>query len=347
MRSTPARQSAAILVLATVLAAALAAMPAPMAAAPPAQGSVNPFTGLPVSDPAALQRRALLIKVANTAGVRPQTGLSLADVVVEHYAEGGITRFTALYQANAPEKVGSVRSCRLIDLELPQIFDAGLVCSGTSPGVKQLMRQSPAFLDERTMIADLGQFSGCKGCPMYRTRDTGVPHNLFASAVNAWAVLEQRGKNQPSAFRAWPFDAAPPSSGWPVTSVNIPYTSGSVTWKFDPASGLWARYYGNRPHTEKLTGKPLTAANVIVAYAHHQTTLIVEDTGGGRSIQVQLWGQGPAHILRDGRMIDGQWRRPEPAGALEFVDSDGRPIPLKPGATWIQLVPLSFPVKAQ
>ena len=173
-------------------------------------------------------------------------GLSLADVVVEHYAEGGITRFTALYQANAPDKVGSVRSCRLIDLELPQIFDAGLVCSGTSPGVKQLMRQSPAFLDERTMIADLGQFSGCKGCPMYRTRDAGVPHNLFASAVNAWAVLDQRGKNQPSAFRAWPFDAAPPSSGWQVTSLNIPYTSVAARWPLSSRRGSEVRNRGPR-----------------------------------------------------------------------------------------------------
>jgi hypothetical protein len=350
MRSTIQRPFFAIVlaaVSAAALAATLAAAPAPLAAAPSAQAGVNPFTGLPASDPAALQRRALLIKVANTANVRPQAGLSLADVVVEHYAEGGITRFTALYQANAPDKVGSVRSCRLIDLELPQIFDAGLVCSGTSPGVKQLMRQSPAYLDDRTMIADLGQYSGCKGCPMYRTRDAGVPHNLFASAPNAWAVLEGRGKNQPSAFRAWAFDAAPPAGGWQVTSVAIPYSSGTVTWKYDAASGLWARYYGNRPHAEKLTGKPLTTANIIVAYAHHETTLIVEDTGGGRSIQIQWWGQGPAHILRDGRMIDGQWRRPAPTGVLEFVDGSGRPVPLKPGATWIELVPLSFPVKAQ
>jgi hypothetical protein len=329
-----------------VPATAPATAAATASAAPPLSEGINPFTGL-ATDPAALQRRALLVKVANTSNVRPQTGLSLADVVIEHYAEGGITRFDALYLTNAPEKVGSVRSCRLIDLELPQIFDAGLVCSGTSPGVKQLMRQSPAFLDNRTMIADLGQFSGCKTCPMYRTRDAGVPHNLFASTVNAWATLDKAGKNQPSAFRPWAFDPAPPSGGWQVTSVNIPYTSGAVTWTYNPATGLWARAYGKRPHTDRLTGQPLTAANIAVVYAHHQPTLIVEDTGGGRSIQIQLWGEGPLHIFRDGRMIEGRWRRPSQSGALEFVDSEGKPIPLKPGNTWIELAPLSFGVKAQ
>ena len=83
---------------------------------PPA--GANPYTGLPV-DAVALGRKPLLIKVANTAEVRPQSGLNAADVVVEHLSEGGITRFTALFLSNMPAKVGSVRSCRLIDLELP------------------------------------------------------------------------------------------------------------------------------------------------------------------------------------------------------------------------------------
>lgn len=336
------RQHLHALVLMCVIAALIGgSQPAPARA-----GGVNPFTGLPL-DNAASQRRALLIKVANTANVRPQTGLSLADVVVEHLCEGNITRFTALYLTHAPEKVGSVRSCRLIDLELPQIFDAGLVCSGTSPGVQRLMRQSPAYLDDRTMVADLGRYSGCKGCPMYRTKEARAPHNLFASAVNAWAVLDQRGRNQPSAFSAWRFDAGVPSAGIAVKSVNVPYGSGTVTWTYDAADGLWKRSYGRTPHTERITRRQLSAANVIVVYAHHAVTGIVEDVGGSRSIEIQLWGQGLARVFRDGKMIDGNWRRPAAPGVLEFVDFAGNAIPLKPGATWIELVPLDFPVKAQ
>ncbi|MCS7061088.1 MAG: DUF3048 domain-containing protein [Anaerolineae bacterium] len=313
----------------------------------PAHGAaLNPFTGLAVDD-AVAQRRALLVKIANTANVRPQTGLALADVVVEHLSEGHITRFTALYLTHAPEKIGSVRSCRLIDLELPQIFDAALVCSGTSPGVQQLMRTSPAYLDNRTMIADLGRFSGCAGCPMYRTKDAPVPHNLFASAVNAWAVLTERGKNRPSAFSSWRFDAGAPAGGIAVKSVDILYRSGTVTWVYDSADGLWKRFYGRTPHTDRATRQTISAANVVVLYAHHAVTPIVEDVGGARSIEIQLWGQGLARVFRDGKMIDGNWRRPAQPGVLELVDFAGSPILLKPGQTWIEVVPLDFPVKAQ
>ena len=43
--------------------------------------NLAPFTGLPLTDAAVRDRRPLAIKVANTENVRPQDGLSKADVV--------------------------------------------------------------------------------------------------------------------------------------------------------------------------------------------------------------------------------------------------------------------------
>src|SRR5688572_23272367 len=48
----------------------------------------NPLTGLPVNIPSLLERRPIAIKVGNSPDyVRPQSGLSLADVVYEYYIE--------------------------------------------------------------------------------------------------------------------------------------------------------------------------------------------------------------------------------------------------------------------
>jgi hypothetical protein len=85
--------------------------------------------------------------------------------------------------------------------------------------------------------------------------------------------------------------------------------------------------------------------NVIVVYANHVNTLIIEDVGGSHSIQVQLWGDGPATIFRDGEMIQGRWQRTGNAMGLTFVDSNGNVIPLKPGHTWIEFAPLNMAVK--
>jgi hypothetical protein len=318
----------------------------------PVDGSVNPFTGLRAADPAALDRIPILVKVANTSEVRPQNGLGSADVVVEHYAEGGITRFTALYLTNAAEKIGSVRSCRLIDIELPRIFGAGLVCSGTSPGVKPTLRASWLFDAEQkgnvqasvVIISDFGPFE-CPTCPMFRTSDRVAPHNLFANTVNAWRVFTERGKNQRTAFNSWTFSETPPAAGAAAAAIDIPYAADPVRWTRDEATGLWNREVDGAPHVDADNGRQLTAANVVVLYAYHAETLIQEDTTGARSIQVQLWGQGPLSVYRDGRRVDGMWRRPDAPNALELVDAQGAPIPLKPGNTWIEVVPLDFGVR--
>jgi hypothetical protein len=301
---------------------------------------VNPFTGLPLTDPAALKRRALLVKVANTSDVRPQSGLNSADIVVEHYSEGSITRFTALFLTNAPTRVGSVRSCRLIDIELPAIFDAALLCSGTSPGVKPLMRASYAYRNNLTMISDMGG-KECPTCPAFRTSDRLPPHNLFANTIRAWEELESRGVNKPSAFRSWTFDPNPPQ-GKPTRVLNVGYKSGNVIWTYEPKSGKWLKSLRNEKQIDKLTGEQLTAANVLVIHVPHVTTLIVEDVSGARSIETQLWGEGPLRVFRDGMEVGGRWRRnPEMIGHLDLLDVNNNKIALKPGNTWIQVVPMT------
>ena len=278
--------------------------------------------------------------------MRPQTGLSLADVVIEGYAEGNVMRLDALYLTNLPDKVGSARSCRLIDLELPVIFDAGLLCSGTSDGTLKRMVKSAAYLDNRVLINNNGKFE-CAGCPLYRTRDARVPHNLFGSAAKALAVLQERGKNVPTAFSSWRFDGAAPSNGAGLNVVTLPYASGRVGWSYNSNSGLWNRSMVGAPHTDRATGKQLTAANVIVVYVNHQLSDIREDSLGSRGIEIQLWNEGATKVFRDGKVVDGKWSRPASGIGLNFTDANGQPLPLKPGNTWIELVPIGFNIVVQ
>ncbi len=306
---------------------------------PALAAGASPYTGLPV-DAAVLTRKPVLYKVANTVEVRPQSGLNDADVVVEHLSEGSITRFTALYHSKLPKKVGSVRSCRLIDLELPVMFDAAIVCSGTSPGVKPLMRASYAHKNNLTMISDFGPYE-CGACPMFRTADRVPPHNLFGNPANALKELDKRGNNVPATFRSWAFSPQAGPEGKPTIGVDVGYKSGVVGWAYNPGAGVWSRSLGNQKSLDANTGAQITMANVIVVYANHVTTLIQEDSGGSKSIEIQVWGEGPVRVFRDGREYGGKWRRNAELGNFEFVDPSGKRIPLKPGNSWIQMVPLS------
>ena len=44
---------------------------------------------------------------------------------------------------------------------------------------------------------------------------------------------------------------------------------------------------------------------------------------------------GTAYLLRDGKMIAGTWRSTNLYKPMSFILTDGSPMPLKPGNTWI------------
>ena len=104
--------------------------------------NVNPLTGEVVTDTSMLERVPVALKISNWPPVvRPQAGINSADLIFEHYNEGWFaTRWTAVYLGRDPERVGPVRSGRLIDLEIPAIYKAVLACSGFSNGVLAIVK---------------------------------------------------------------------------------------------------------------------------------------------------------------------------------------------------------------
>ncbi|MGC9521789.1 MAG: DUF3048 domain-containing protein [Anaerolineae bacterium] len=303
---------------------------------------VNPLTGLKVEDEALLDQIPVAIKVSNSPEVRPQSGLNAADLVFEHFAEGGITRFTAVFYGQEPETVGSVRSGRLIDLEVPAMYHALFGYSGSSAGVKNRIRNSDLFPDY-IAAPDFGV-----GTPyFYRVPQAGkaFEHTLFTNPEVLRDLAEERGINERPEFPTlMAFSDEAPAGGEPVSYFEVNYLPGSCTaeWTYDEEAGVWGRATAGRTHTDALTGEQVTAANVIIVYANHLYTDILEDTWGGGhwSIEIQTWGQGPALIFRDGQMYAGIWKRTERDHMLTYYYGDETPLPLKPGNSWVQLVPL-------
>lgn len=317
------------------------------AEATPFPPDVNPLTGLKVDDPEMLEHSPLAIKISNSPEVRPQSGLNAADLIFEHFAEGGITRFTAIYYSTYPERVGSVRSGRLIDLELPAMYKAVFAFSGMSGGVKERLRESDLF---PTQVAspDFGV-----GQPyFYRVPEEGkaFEHTLYADPESLRSLAAERGFDQrPEYPRHMAFSETVPEDSVvdEVSYLEINYLVNVCTaeWTYDEETGRWLRRTAGTIQTDYLTGEQINMANVVVAYAHHVESDIWEQMIGDqsqwiRSIEIQVWGSGPALIFRDGKMIQGYWQREARDHMLTFVDGSGNPVPLKPGNTWFQMVPL-------
>jgi len=312
---------------------------------------VSIFTGLRPADPSVLNRRPLAVKVDNDLAVVPQSGMSTADIVVEHPKEGCMTRFTVIYQSQDAPRIGSIRSARIIDKELPVIFDAILAFSGSVEPVRQMIYKS----DIGGQVLEQAR----NGSAFYRDPNIRVPFNLFTSTEILWNVATQRGWNvAPKPSAAWVFSEGAPAGGKAASQLNIPYPKTyaalRVGWSYDASSGRWLRLLGGNPAIEKTDGSRLSAANVVVIVANTVQTLIPEQgttltTGAcsNASLEIQLWGEGPVKILRDGKVYEGKWLRGDRHGAFRFVDAQGKDIPLKPGNSWWQIVPTDMAITIQ
>ncbi len=311
----------------------------------PLPPDVNPLTGLQVEDIAILERIPVAIKVSNSPQVRPQSGLGSADLVFEHLAEGGITRFTGVFYGSDPERVGSVRSGRLIDTEIPAMYGALFGYSGSSAGVKERYRNSDLF-PQHIASPDFGV-----GTPYFsRVPQEGkaFEHTLFADPQALRQLAEERGINaRPEYERYMTFSETPPDGGLPVEYFEINYLLNVCTaeWRYDSDLGKWRRSMAGTVHSDYLTGEQITADNVVIVYANHIEADFWEEMIGDmsrwkRSVEIQIWGHGPVLVLRDGQMFNGHWERAERNHMLTFWFNEEDPIPLKPGNTWFQMVTL-------
>jgi len=303
----------------------------------------NPLTGEEVADPDDLDRRPIAVKLSNAPAdyTRPQAGLNDADLIFEHWTEGSVTRFTAIFYDTVAPTVGPVRSARLIDLELPAMYDAMLAFSGASVGVNQRLNASD-FSDRLLRAAEPG---------FYRTGDTTKPfeHTLYIRLADLWGAVEAKGLNTAPRFGTFnAFTEEPPAGGSPATTINISYKTEEIEWVYDPEIGQYRRWMDFEEHLDANTEEQVTVSNVIYITPYHvNDPNICEQINNGvcaaLSIEIQLWGNGPAVVFRDGQRYDVTWQRVGRNDQLTFTDAQGNPFPLQIGQSWVQVVPGYIP----
>lgn len=301
---------------------------------------VNPLTGLEPANPDILdERRPLVIKISNWPPVvRPQWGVNTADLVWEYVVEGGVTRFSAVFYSSDLDRVGPVRSARLADIPITQIYNAMLVHSGGSIGT-----------NERLAVELPDRNFGVGGCPpLCRIEAEGVPieHTLFGDVAGLYERAAEEGIDtsaQPVSGMA--FSAATPAGGRAVNRVQVAYRSTTPMWTWDDASETWLRSQDGAAHFDAATDAQIYADNVVILEADHIDQPVVREGYWGAvnyATDPDLTGTGRVYLLRDGQYFEGAWTRADAAAPLYFNDANGDPLPFKPGKTFVNLVPRWF-----
>lgn len=302
--------------------------------------NVNPLTGLEVDDPDVLDRRPFMVKIINApAEVRPQAGLTYADIVWETLIAGGVTRFSAIYYGQDIDFVGPIRSARLSDFELLRIYRATLIYSGMSQGTLEVY-QNDNFLIPRA-------FGGTSPCPAlcrYPEQSEKLEWTLFGDvAAMREAVAEREGKlTEYEPIFGMAFSESAPENGNGTASITINYVETTVTWEYDEDSAVWLRSQDGEPHLEALSMEQITAANVLILEEDHIDQPYVSEGywgPGNYAYSLNFIGTGRAILFRDGQYYEGEWQRESQEDVLRYVTNDGETMAFKPGNTFVQLVP--------
>lgn len=297
------------------------AAPTTTTVAPP----TAPLTGQADPSGASHSRPALSVKVENTPDARPQTGIDKADVVYEEVVEGDITRFVAMFNATVPDVIGPVRSVRSEDPDIVWPVGGIFAYSGGAPVNVEAIQAAPVHsVDE-----DAAGAAMVRNEPNQPPRD--APHNLYGLGQPLFD-LGGDPKPPPALFQ-YVAEGSPPVGGQPVTDFHVGFQAGyDPTWTWVGATGLWARSIQGVPQNV-VGGAPIAPSNVVVQFTQY--------TG---EAEAQTVGEGDVWIFTDGTLRQGRWVRPDKAHPAKYVDAAGNAIPLRPGRTWVELLPVGAAV---
>ncbi|MDD5040737.1 MAG: DUF3048 domain-containing protein, partial [Patescibacteria group bacterium] len=144
------------------------------------------------------------VMIENLPSVRPQKGLSQASVVYETLAEGGATRFMAVFDPSGivPE-IMPVRSARPYYIEWVSEYGALYAHAGGSPKALTVIKENADINNLEALSRDAVYF--------WRDQTIGAPHNLVTSSEKMTFALRDKGLDTKEAvFRPWQFkDDAP------------------------------------------------------------------------------------------------------------------------------------------
>jgi hypothetical protein len=277
--------------------------------------------------------RPIIVQIDNDPRARPSSNLGAATYVYEYTAEGGVTRFSAVYldqQDVGP--IGNVRSGRLATIEIVQQFDGILVYHGGATGIQERIWQSWIDFISFELVENYPYFTRVPWRPRPYNSYTDLPRIRQAALAREIPLLGPSREY----FPIGPYE---PDGAERANRIVLPYQSGfQVRYEYDPSTGAYWRWMGGRPHWDDGLRAQITTQNVIVQFVPSFLTDIVEDIYGSRSLDYRLQGSGPAWIFRDGWLIEATWHRAEPWHFTAFYDALGRNVPLAPGSAWISLV---------
>ena len=307
-------------------------------------GPINPLTGEALEEE--LTDRFFCVSINNVKPALPHRSVINADLFFEmfinDYATRGLAMFTNVKDAGS---IGSIRSLRYNFTDIAQGYDAIVVHAGGSESVMSDLKASGV---KNLNGNNMGGFYRDTG---RRAAGYSLEHTLFAHGKDLLAEANKRGyrttidseKDFGLQFTA----DGTPANGEAASTVNINFIlkghSKSTTMVYDNELGGYVYQQYGMTMKDDATGEKECFENVIVI-----VTVVENKVASGNTYHVaDIEGSGSGYFACGGKLISINWKRSGPNAPFSFTLSDGTPLELGVGSSYIAIAPTTSQISWQ
>lgn len=287
----------------------------------PPQKYYSPYTGEEV-EKESLNNIAFLAIVENSAAARPQSGLNSADIIYETVAEGGITRFIALFQKGNAEKIGPIRSARPYFLDISKEYNLPFAhCGGSAEALNIIKKESLMGMDE---FAYAFTYS--------RDNERKAPHNLYTSTEKLTELIKTKDYIKDPTVKLkfdkvyWDSDNLTPATNV-LLKINK-YYSTSYTYK----DGFYLKSMSGESSINREDNTPISTKNIVVQFTS------IKLQSDAEHLDIGLVGKGDGYVISNGKFIKMHWAKKDSNSQTLLTDEAGNELPLNPGNTWWNII---------
>lgn len=244
-----------------------------------------------------------------------------------------------LFGEGDPPAVGPVRSARHYFVAWAAEWRAVYVHVGGSPQALDLLRRS----GRGQLVYDADEFR-YGGRYLWRIDERPAPHNVYTDGEHLRALARVVGARDEPLEPVWEFRPDAPIAERPVGgSIEVPYPANRVRYSYDRLTNTYRRSVtSEQSQVDAATGEPVAPKNVVVMFVRFAP---LNDGSNKHRLEAQVTGSGVAYVATNGTVTKGTWRKRRIDTPTEFLDRQGRPIPLTVGQTFIQVVPTGTRVR--
>ncbi|MBM3706135.1 MAG: DUF3048 domain-containing protein [Actinobacteria bacterium] len=297
--------------------------------------NINLFSGLELTDQV-LDSRPIAIMVQNNPKARPHSGLIYADIVFELVAEGGITRFIAVFSTFDADIIGPVRSGRIYFAEIARSLDPVYTFWGTYPEAYEAIKNMDMDALDANSTAYINYTSAGWRDP---SRSDALEHTAFIDTYGIKEDAEKygyslKGGQSPMVFKI----DAPEGQRGSISEIAVDFSSETFLagFSYDMGTNKYLKFLAGQPHSDFETGKQISLSNVIVLITDidgpidSSGHMLVRSTGSHE--------QNKAYYFMDGNVIEGSWARGSIYDPFEFKDSSSNRVLFNRGSTWVCII---------